>query len=305
MLNEGPIISAERLGQLLHRGEDLLFLDVRKDRAAYDAGHLRGALYADSNLDLSSPGDPARGGRHPLPAIAEWCRTLGTWGVTPGTRIVVYDDQSCANAAARAWWMLRAVGHARVSALDGGFEAALAADLGATTEVPMRPSAPPYPARAWDRSMVDISTVDRLREDPEWVVIDVRAAPRFAALEERLDPVAGHIPGAINVPFMLNLDGGRYKSASELRSLYAERIGAVRPDQVVVHCGSGVTGCHTLLALELAGLTGAALYVGGWSEWCRSTYPKWGLTPASDAPSGSDPLRRAPCLPAGGRATVG
>lgn len=273
-----PIISADALRAALESGDDVVLLDAGRSRAAWEAGHLRGARYASSDEHLSSassPGhDPARGGRHPLPSIEEWCRTLGGWGIAPSTRVVVYDEQAGANSAARAWWMLRSVGHEQVAVLDGGLAAAVAAGMELTSEETAVTPRSPYPCERWIRPTVDIDEVDSLRSDPAWRVVDVRSATRYAGVEEPIDPVAGHIPGAINVPFAENLEDGRFKSPEALRALYEGRLAGVGAEQVVVHCGSGVTACHTLLALEIAGMRGASLFVGSWSEWCRNPRPR-------------------------------
>lgn len=273
-----PIISAEALRASLESGNDLVLLDAGRSRAAWEQGHLHGARYASSDEHLSSasrPGhDPAHGGRHPLPSLDEWCRTLGVWGIAPSTLVVVYDDQAGANAAARAWWMLRCVGHEQVAVLDGGLPAAIDAGLAMTTAAAAITPLPPYPCERWIRPTVDIDEVDSLRTDAAWRVVDVRSATRFAGLEEPIDPVAGHIPGAINVPFAENLENGRFKSPESLRELYAGHLSGVDAEHVVVHCGSGVTACHTLLALEIAGMRGASLFVGSWSEWCRNPLPR-------------------------------
>lgn len=267
-----PIISANDLALLLASAADVVLLDARA--AGYDAGHLRGAQRADLETQLSAARDaganPAHGGRHPLPPLDRWTRQLGAWGISPETHVVVYDDQSGANAAARAWWMLRAVGHERVSVLDGGLAAAVAAGLETTTDVPAGEPRPPYPAAEWQRSTVDMERVDALRNDAGWKVLDVRSRERFRGETEPIDPVAGHIPGAVNLPFAENLEQGRFKSPRELRAMYQELLGETPADRLVVHCGSGVTACHTLLTLEAAGLDGAALYVGSWGEWCRN-----------------------------------
>lgn len=264
-----PLISATELASL----RSVVVLDARPP-AAYEKGHLEGALAADLESRLSTASDPAfdprAGGRHPLPPLERWTRQLGAWGIRPDANVVIYDDQSGANAAARAWWMLRAVGHERVAVLDGGLPAAIAAGLPLTSEASRRDDAgEPYPATQWLRPVVDLDTVDRLRRDPNWRVLDVRSRERFRGETEPIDPIAGHIPGAINLPYAENLEQGRFKSASELRTLYQQLLGDVPPDRVIIHCGSGVTACHTLLALDAAGLRGAALYVGSWSEWCR------------------------------------
>jgi thiosulfate/3-mercaptopyruvate sulfurtransferase len=247
----------------------VVFLDAR-GREAYAAGHLEGARSADVDFELSARDDPSRGGRHPLPPLERWLHQLGAWGIGPSTQVVAYDDQLGANAAARAWWMLRAVGHEHVSVLEGGFQAAVAHGLRVTTEAPPIDPLPPYPAERWLRPTVDIDAVNVLRTDPNWKVLDVRSAPRFRGETEPIDPVAGHIPGAVNLPFSENLDGARFRSPEELRARYAALLGDTDPRHLVVHCGSGVTACHTLLALEIAGLEGASLFVGSWSEWCRN-----------------------------------
>ncbi|HEY3351555.1 MAG TPA: sulfurtransferase [Thermoanaerobaculia bacterium] len=268
-----PIISAEALGQAFASELDLILLDAR-GRAGYDAGHLIGARHVDPQRHLSSasaPGaDPMTGGRHPLPDAGVWRVTLGMLGVSPASLVVTCDDQSGANAAARAWWMLRGVGHRRVCVLDGGIPAARDAGFPVTDAVPAFESGPPYPGRGWNGRTVDIDAVDRLRADARWTVLDVRSRERFAGEAEPIDPVAGHIPGAVNLPFSENLLDGRFKSPEGLRAIYERLLGGRRSDHLIVHCGFGVTACHTLLALEHAGLPGAALYVGSWSEWCRS-----------------------------------
>ncbi|MGA7615917.1 MAG: sulfurtransferase [Thermoanaerobaculia bacterium] len=274
----GAIVSADALRDGLDSNDSLVLLDARTDRASYDAGHLPGARFADSDTQLSSAGqpsaDPVHGGRHPLPDLEQWCRTVGEWGITPSTNVVVYDDQEGAIAATRAWWMLRAIGHERVAVLDGGLASAVAAGIPLTTASPVVSPQPPYPARGWSLSLVDIDAVDQLRTDPAWRVLDVRSAPRFAGKEEPLDPIAGHIPGAVNLPYPENLAGGTFKAPDELRAMYEKLLAGTSADHLVVHCGSGVTACHTLLALEIAGMHGASLYVGGWSEWCRSPRPR-------------------------------
>jgi thiosulfate/3-mercaptopyruvate sulfurtransferase len=251
---------------------DAVLLDARSPDA-YAAGHLRGARHADVDRQLSSardPGaDPRNGGRHPLPPVGRWAAQLGAWGITPSAMVIVYDDQSGANAAARAWWMLRAVGHQRVAVLDGGFQAAVAAGLEVTQEVPsVEPATYPVTTE-WQRATVDRGEVEQIRRNKEWKVLDVRSAPRYRGETEPIDPVAGHIEGAVNLPYTENLIEGRFKSPAELRAQYEALLNGTPPEHLVVHCGSGVTACHTLLALEAAGIDGARLYVGSWSEWCR------------------------------------
>ncbi|MCU1245501.1 MAG: Thiosulfate sulfurtransferase [Acidobacteria bacterium] len=274
---ERPLISAAELGALLP-DPALVLLDARPSAADYEAGHLAGARHAQLDTQLSAAADPgadaARGGRHPLPPLERWLRQLGDWGIGPPTAVVIYDDQAGANAAARAWWMLRAIGHTNVSVLDGGLPAAVAAGLPLTTEPPTAAPLPPYQATSWNLPMADVTQVDQLRNSADWMVLDVRSGPRFRGQTEPIDPVAGHIPGARNLFFGDNLYEGRFKSPDDLRRLYHDLLGQLPPERLIVHCGSGVTACHTLLALEAAGLPGASLYVGSWSEWCRNELPQ-------------------------------
>lgn len=232
-----------------------VILDARS-RQAYEAGHRVGALHADLETQLSNPGDPAKGGRHPLPPLDRWLKQVAEWGITPESYVIVYDDQHGANAAARVWWMLRAIGVHHVEVENVGRASA-------------RPGQAEASPASWQLPTVTMSEVDARRNDPAWKVLDVRAANRFRGETEPIDPVAGHIPGAVNLPYTENLD----KSPEELRRMYEELLQGVPPERLIVHCGSGVTACHTLLALERAGLHGASLYVGSWGEWCRNDLP--------------------------------
>jgi len=254
-----------------------LLLDARPGAAAFARGHLPLAQHADLDRLLSlasAPGlDPAQGGRHPLPTPAQWSAQLGAWGVTRETSVVAYDDAHGANGAARLWWMLRAFGHERAALLDGDLPAGLEPGPSDPATAP-RPC-PAYPGDRWLWPTVTLDQVDRLRQDPDWKILDVRARPRYQGVTEPIDPVAGHIPGAVNLPFTENLDSqGRFKAPDILREMYRALLGGTSPEHLVVHCGSGVTACHTLVALERAGLTGGALYVGSWSEWCRNPLPR-------------------------------
>jgi thiosulfate/3-mercaptopyruvate sulfurtransferase len=280
-MREDPIIAPQQLPSL----PDPALLDARsgpKAKAAYAAQHLAGARFIDLDHDLAAhPDDPAQGGRHPLPAPAAFAAALARLGLDPTRPVVVYDDQGGANAAARAWWMLRSVGFPRVYVLDGGLKAALAAGL--PTESGEPDAAPELHAQSIDRyarPQATLEDVDARRLDPSFRVLDVRAATRYRGEQEPIDPIAGHIPGAVNLPLSENLDAeGRFKDAAALRAQYEALLGDVPPERLIVHCGSGVTACHTLLALERAGLTGAALYVGSWSEWCRRDMPRGSSSP--------------------------
>lgn len=263
-----PVISARELTTLT----DVVIIDCRPDPRAYDAGHLPGARHAQLERDLAAPAhDPVHGGRHPLPNAHEFAVTLGRWGVTPSSRVVLYDDQNGANAAARLWWLLRAMGHRDVQVVDGGLAALQAAGFQLTTESPAPEAQPPYPTAKLAGALADIDEVELARRAADRRVIDVRAAFRFRGDSEPFDPIAGHIPGARNAPYADNLRAdGTFKSADELRAQLTGVLDGIAPAQAIVHCGSGVTACHTLLAMERAGLRGAKLYVGSWSEWCRN-----------------------------------
>lgn len=276
-----PLLAPEDLARWLLdpelTGAPIRLLDARpgeSGREAYASGHLSGALHVDLDTDLAAIGpDPARGGRHPLPPLEVWCARLGALGITPEHHVVVYDAQGGANAAARAWWMLRAVGHRAVSVLDGGWQAAREAELPVDAAAPSVADSGPYPAQAWTLRTLDIEGIDAARQDARCRVVDVRSARRYRGEVEPFDPIAGHIPGAINLPYERALGpGGRMLDTEALRTLFAP-LDEVPAERVVVHCGSGVTACHTLLAMEAAGFELPALYVGSWSEWCRTDRP--------------------------------
>lgn len=269
------LLPPEELPALLGK---VVLLDARQGEALYAEGHLRGARHADLNRDLSSADtkgfDPAFGGRHPLPDLATFASTVGAWGIGPESRVVVYDAAGGANAAARCWWMLRALGHTHVQVLDGGLQAALALGMKLPSELPHFQPLEPYPYSHWQLTTVDMEVVEKLAHHPAWEVLDVRSPERYRGYLEPFDPEAGHIPGAFNLPYATNLqEDGRFRPPEELREMFDDLLGDLRPDHLVVLCGSGVTACHTLLAMDHAGLPGAALYVGSWSEWCRSSKP--------------------------------
>lgn len=268
-----PLISAEallaRLGTpmwpvLLDCGFDLM--DPEAGERAWTTGHLPGAHYAHLDRDLSGP-KTARGaldgGRHPLPTRDALAVTLGRWGIGPDTPVVAYDAQG-GPFAARAWWLLRWMGHRDVAVLDGGISAWQAAGGPLEAGGPAGSAQPPYPASAPGMPTVDAAQL--LRSPGELRVVDARAGERFRGEVEPLDAQAGHIPGARHRFFKDNLGAdGRFLPADTLREAFG-RLG-VAPAQVVHQCGSGVTACHNLLAMEAAGLHGAALYPGSWSEW--------------------------------------
>lgn len=265
-----PLIKAEEALRLI---DVAVFLDARAgaDAArAYREAHLRGARRADLETDLSQVEDPALGGRHPLPPLDAWCARLGDWGITPSTPVLIYDAGGGGMAAARAWWMLHVLGHEQLAVVDGGWQALQEAAAPVERGEPRWEPTAPYPSAISAWPSIDAESVEATRADPRWRLIDARAPERYAGKVEPLDPVAGHIPGALNLYWQSQLDErGRFASVSELRERYAAALGDVPPDKVICYCGSGVTACHLLLAMEACGLTGARLYVGSWSEWCR------------------------------------
>ncbi|ALI97998.1 sulfurtransferase [Rufibacter tibetensis] len=272
-----PILDPQDLLSLT-REKEIVLIDARQGPQAfeqYQKEHLEGALHADLEKDLAKvPQDAAKGGRHPLPTLQEFGAYLGSLGITPSTHVVIYDDKNGTNAASRFWWMLKAVGHEEVQVLDGGLQAALQAGFPASDTLPTPRTAPSYPVTTWQRPMADLEEVAKVAQDKNHLVIDVRDAYRYLGESEPIDPVAGHIPGATNIPLTGNLrPDGRFLSSQELQEKYGAALKEVNPENVIVHCGSGVTACHTLLALESAGIKGAKLYVGSWSEWCRNDQP--------------------------------
>jgi thiosulfate/3-mercaptopyruvate sulfurtransferase len=237
---------------------------------AYAAGHIPGALYAHLDRDLSAARTP-HSGRHPLPQPALLAATLGRLGIDARVPVVAYDQGSGA-LAARLWWLLRWLGHRQVAVLNGGLPAWQRAGLPLSTAREARAARQfvPAPAAGMLASGAEVATaVDSgSLARGEMLLVDARSAERFAGENETLDRVAGHIPGARNHPFATNHDAqGRFLPAAELRRAWEETLGGIHPQRVMAMCGSGVTACHNLLALEIAGFSGARLYAGSWSEW--------------------------------------
>ncbi|MCL6593640.1 MAG: sulfurtransferase [Alicyclobacillus sp.] len=235
-------------------------------RQKYLEGHIPGAYYLDMEHDLSSP-KQEHGGRHPLPDPQELAAKLSAAGVTAASELVVYDDGG--GMALRAWWLLRYLGAKRVYVLDGGWSAWLAADGPVSQEVP-GPRAGLFPLQVHHDWLVPVAEVERIaRGEQPGMLVDARAQVRFRGEQETSDPVAGHIPGAYNAPWEEGLTAdGRWRDAAEQRQRFAF---VQDPKEVVMYCGSGVTACANLFAMELAGLHGARLYAGSWSDWI--SYP--------------------------------
>ncbi|WP_182376027.1 sulfurtransferase [Nocardioides sp. WS12] len=259
-----PLIDVADLADLVERGDPVTILDVRYRMGGppgpeeFAAGHVPGASYVDLDTDLASP--PGLRGRHPLPDSAAFEAAMRRVGVSNGRPVVVYDDWS-AHAAARCWWLLRHHGHRDVRVLDGGWAAWTAAGLPVATGGEAEAAPGNFTAHTGDLTTVTAGNVQGVS-----IVIDARAPERYRGEVEPIDPVAGHIPGAVNVPTARNLGpDGRFLPAADLKATYAE-VGAVAGADIAVYCGSGVTAAHDVLALEVAGVA-AALYPGSWSEW--------------------------------------
>jgi len=268
-----PIIKAQELIEL-NKSDYILFDVSAGSKERYDKEHLETAFFLDLNNDLANIDDYAKGGRHPLPVVEDFLKVLDSFGVEKDSHVIIYDDKAGANAAARLWWMLRSIGHEKVQVLSGGYQAAVRAGFPVSSEqYTAKPSA--YPRKEeWLLSTVTIDQVQQAANDAENLVIDVRDADRFAGLTEPIDLIAGHIPGAINVPFTENLAAdGSFLEPDVLKEKYKKIFGTHKLADAIVHCGSGVTACHTLLALDYAGLAIPKLYVGSWSEWSRSDKP--------------------------------
>jgi len=275
-MSKTPLISVAEL--LAIKGQsNLLVCDASAGlnaRANYEALHLERAIYVDPETQLATPADASSGGRHPLPTLEKFSSILGSLGITPATHVVIYDDKQAGNAAARFWWMLKAIGHSNVQVLNGGLQSAKAAGYPmSSTKEKVTPKSP-YPVTEWKLPRVDLDEVKVASEQKSKVIVDVRSAERFDGITEPIDLIAGHIPGAINIPFTTNLNAqGEYLSSTELREKYTKAFEGKNADQIIVHCGSGITACHTLLAMEEAGLEIPKLYVGSWSEWSRNDLP--------------------------------
>jgi thiosulfate/3-mercaptopyruvate sulfurtransferase len=270
-----PLIEVDELAGRLGDA-DLRVVDVRwvlgkpgAGRAAYDEGHIPGALFLDLDRDLSDPAGFGAPGRHPLPEPTRFAARLAERGIGSNHLVVAYDDVG-GWVAARLWWMLDNLGHRRVAVLDGGFPTWVAAGHPTTTDVPENPHAELRLADRWTRV---IARDDLRRQLGSIVLLDARAAARYRGETEPIDPVAGHIPSALSAPTDDNLTPeGRFRSGAELAERF-ERLGAGGSADVVSSCGSGTSACHHALAMRIAGLPDPILYVGSYSDWSRSGYP--------------------------------
>jgi thiosulfate/3-mercaptopyruvate sulfurtransferase len=279
------LIEAAQLNNDLESGKDFLLFDCRFDltnpKAGYESyldGHIPSAIYVDVDHDLASEKN-GQNGRHPLPSIEQWLKTCASLGITKDSNIVIYDNQSCMYAV-RMWWMLRATGHNHVQLLNGGYASWLAAGFSKEKTDNLRPDnlKPNTPvtsntigAAAYKDALLASDILENL-SSKKFVVLDARSADRFRGENETLDPVGGHIPGAINRFFKNNLDAnGEFKSPDVLAKEFKDLLGAIPSESIIHQCGSGITACHNMFAMELAGLKSSMIYPGSWSEWCADT----------------------------------
>ena len=241
--------------------------DTEAGRRAYLDAHIPGAIYADLDRDLSGR-KTGRNGRHPLPDPDTLRRAFSAMGISESTQVIAYDDMNGGLAAARAWWLLRYVGHRFAAVLNGSWQSWVAAQYPVRSGEESREAAQfighPHP-----QMIVGADSVSSLAASPDWAIIDSRSAVRYRGDEEPLDPIAGHIPGARNYDWQNNFDSsGRLLPPDQLREQMQKILGGAPPEQAVYYCGSGVTSAFNVLVMEAVGLTGAKLYPGSWSEWC-------------------------------------
>ena len=267
------LVSTEWLEEHLD-APDVRVADVRwsllekdKGRNAYLAAHIPGAIHLDVDQDLASPRGQGPG-RHPLPLPSRFAASMARAGIGPDTHVIAYDFGD-GSTAARLWWLLRYLGHARVSLLDGGIARWNAEGRPVDDQVPSYPPSK-FVALPRDSMVVDAEAVERMRDDPRTLILDARLVERYEGKVEPIDPVAGHVPGARSRPYPANLrapDDPRFLPPAELREWFTQ-LGADRAERVICYCGSGVNACQNIFALALAGFDNGVLYEGSWSDWC-------------------------------------
>ena len=275
--NITTVIQVHELKEL-YKSDDLVILDVSNGKEAqsnYNKKHLDGAIFVDLNSQLADvKEDLSIGGRHPLPSIERFSQLLSSLGITHQKHIVLYDDKNGSNAAARMWWMLKSIGHQKVQVLNGGLQEAERLNFPINSEEVFPISTVEYKIENWKLPLANIDEVEKASNSQDYLIIDVRESARYNGEYEPIDLISGHIPNAINIPFSTNLDeNGLFLSPEILREKYKNIIDNKKSNEIIVHCGSGVTACHTLLAMAYAGFEIPKLYVGSWSEWSRNGKP--------------------------------
>jgi thiosulfate/3-mercaptopyruvate sulfurtransferase len=270
-----PIIEVEELLKI-YKNSDVMIFDVsnsKNAKANYETEHIEGAFFVDLNTQLADiKSDYSEGGRHPLPQIETFAKTLTDLGISKNKHIVIYDDKNGSNASARFWWMLKSIGHEKVQVLNGGLNQAKNNNFPLSSKMEtVQTVSESYRIDKWNLPTIEISEVESVSLNSNYLVVDIRDKERYDGITEPIDLVAGHIPGAINIPFTENLDiNGLFLKPDELRNKYETLFGEIKPENIIVHCGSGVTACHTLLSLDYAEMKIPNLYVGSWSEWSRN-----------------------------------
>lgn len=270
-----PIIETSELLKI-YKNPDVIIFDVSNHKDAksnYEKEHLEGAIFMDLNNQLANiKNDLSNGGRHPLPEIEVFAKTLTNLGISISSHVVIYDDKNGANAASRFWWMLKSIGHEKVQVLNGGFHEARKQNFSLSSKIEIiKKTSEPYKVGMWTLPTADMNDVEKVSEDKNYIIVDVREKDRYDGKTEPIDLIAGHIPGAINIPFTENLDDkGLFLKPKHIKDKYKKIFGNTTSENIIVHCGSGVTACHTLLALAYAEMDIPKLYVGSWSEWSRN-----------------------------------
>jgi thiosulfate/3-mercaptopyruvate sulfurtransferase len=269
-----PIISAKELASKDKKSFVLIDLSYPNGLKTYADKHLAGALFVDLDTDLADINtDLSIGGRHPLTTVEKFVNVLKQLGISNHTPVIIYDRNQGAFGA-RMWWMFRAVGHENVRVLEGGFNMAVLAGFPVSQKMEIASRVGDYLANDLSWPILTTDEVDLARSDSKKKVVDVRGKDRYEGKIELIDLIAGHIPGAINIPFVENLNAdGTFLTPTELREKYALQLNTESADEIIFHCGSGVTACHSILAFELAGFVTPSLYVGSWSEWSRNNKP--------------------------------
>lgn len=259
----------------MYQNDEVVIVDASNGKNAklnYVEKHIDNAVFVDLNYQLAKVNDNlANGGRHPLPKIDRFAKTLKEIGISKNSHVVIYDDKCGANAAARFWWMLKSIGHEKVQVLNGGIQEAEKIGLKMSNKVQKNKIVEDYEFTNWELPIVKIDEVEENPMKQNSLIIDVRENIRYRGEMEPIDLIAGHIPNSINIPFSTNLDStGMFLPLNELKLKYLNLFSNREIKDLIVHCGSGVTACHTILALDYVGFEIPKLYVGSWSEWSRN-----------------------------------
>lgn len=270
-----PVISTNGLAEIINN-KNVILIDAGSGKSAYERylqKHIKNAFYVDLNEDLAEiPDDAKNGGRHPLPSPEKFAEVVQRVGIKKNSHIIVYDDKNGSNAAARFWWMARAAGLENVQVLDGGLQQSEKFGLPITQEIAVADKVELIIFKNWKLSVINLDQIESFVSAESNILVDVRETERYNGETEPIDLVAGHIPGAINLPFKNNLaENGFFRKPEELKKQFQDVFGNV--NSIAVHCGSGVTACHTILAMDYAGLPIPTLYVGSWSEYSRNNKP--------------------------------